>query len=304
VLNFLRKSVAALPAALLLAALAGAAAAAFSVRAQQQIPMPAAGPSPATSVAASTLIVLDPAHGGADTGAVLADQIAEKDVTLALAARLRAALLAAGFTVASTRDSDPTDPLTTDQRAELANRSHPLACLVLHATSSGSGVHVYTSALKLPAPEDSAPDTPSAFVPIPWDTAQTGYVAQSLSLAAAVTAGLGKDRIPTLSAQAPLRPLDNLMCPAIAIEIAPLLNANADATPVTDAAYQQQVATTLANALRTWREQGHPAAAALPNLDSQIAAQSKAIAAAEAAGRAAARARAANAATAQQKGTQ
>jgi len=302
VLNLLTKPGAALPAAVLLTALAGAAAAAFSGHAQQQIPMPAAGPSAPPSVAASTLIVLDPAHGGPDTGAVLGDQIAEKDVVLALAARLRTALLSAGFTVVSTRDSDLTDLLTTDQRAEVANRSHPLACLVLHATASGSGVHVYTSTLKPPVPEDTAADTTSTFQPVPWDTAQTTFVAQSLSLAAAVTAGLGNDHIPALSAQAPLRPLDNLMCPAIAIEIAPLLTANASATPVTDAAYQQQVATTITSALRAWRDLDHPVAA-LPNLDSQIAAQSKAIAAAEAAGRAAARARAANAA-APQKGTQ
>jgi N-acetylmuramoyl-L-alanine amidase len=303
VLNLLPKSGAALSAAVLLVASAGAAAAALSGHAQQQIPLPAAGPSAAPAMAASTLIVLDPAHGGPDTGAGLGDKIAEKDVDLALAARLRAALLSAGFTVVSTRDSDPTDLLTADQRAEVANRSHPLACLVLHATASGSGVHVYTSALKPPVPEDISDDTTSTFLPAPWDTAQTAFVAQSLSLAAAVTAGLSKDHIPALSGQAALRPLDNLMCPAIAIEIAPRLNANADATPVTDAAYQQQLATTLAGALSAWRDLDHPVAA-VPNLDSQIAAQSKAIAAAEAAGRAAARARAANAAAAPQKGTQ
>jgi N-acetylmuramoyl-L-alanine amidase len=303
VLNLLHKSFPTVSAAALLAALAGAVAAAFAVHAQQQIPMPATGSSTAPTVAVSTLIVLDPAHGGADTGAMLGDTMTEKDVNLALAARLRAALLTAGFTVASTRDSDPTDPLTTDQRAEVANRSHPLACLVLHATAGGSGVHVFTSTLKPPAPEDTVAGPPYPFTPIAWDAAQAGFVPQSLSLAAAVTDGFGKNHIAAVNAQAPLRPLDNLMCPAIAVEMAPLRTADAGSTPVTDAAYQQQVATTLANALRTWRDQGHPATASA-NLDSQIAAQSKAIAAAEAAGRAAARARAANAAAAPQKGTQ
>lgn len=302
-MNWLSKSGAVLPASALLVALAGVAAAVFSVHAQQQIPMPVASLTAVSPAIPSTLIVLDPAHGGADTGAVLGDKVAEKDITLALAARLHAALLAAGFTVISTRETDPADPLTTDQRAETANRSHPLACLVLHATASGSGVHVYTSALKPPVPEDSGADIPSTFVPVPWDTAQVGFIPQSLNLATAITAGLGKDHLPALSAQAALRPLDNLMCPAIAIEIAPLLIANADATPVTDAAYQQQVATALANALSAWRSQAHPAAA-MPNLDSQIAAQSKAIAAAEAAGRAAARAHAASATASPQKGSQ
>jgi N-acetylmuramoyl-L-alanine amidase len=280
-------------AAVLLAASAGAAALAFSLRAQQAPP-----PSPTQSnsiAAASTLIVLDPAHGGSDTGAMLANNVAEKDVTLALASRIRGALISSGFTVVTTRDADPTDPLTTDQRAETANRTHALACIVLHATATGSGVHIYTSALQPPIADASA--DPTAFVPVPWDTAQSNYVAQSLNLASTLTSSLAKDHLPSLSAQAPVRPLDNLMCPAIAIELAPLVTPNSGATSPTDTAYQQQLATSLTNALRAWRDQNQPPTASTPTptptptptLDSQVAAQSRAIAAAEAAGRAAAR---------------
>jgi N-acetylmuramoyl-L-alanine amidase len=283
-LNFSRKY-----AAVLLAASASAAALAFSLRAQQQIPSPA--PAPSASSPNTTLVVLDPAHGGSDTGATFANNIAEKDVTLALASRIRGALTSSGFTVISTRDADPADPLTTDQRAETANRTHALACIILHATGTGSGVHVYTSTLPPPVPEAIAPDSSTPFVPVPWDTAQEKYIPQSLSLASALTASLAKDHMPARSAQAPLRPLDNMMCPAIAIELAPLLAANASSTPPADDAYQQQLATSLTNALRTWRDQSQPQPAATPSLDSQIAAQSKAIAAADAAGRAAARAR-------------
>lgn len=277
-------------AAVLLAASAGAAALAFSLRAQQQTTSPA----PTTTAPASTLILLDPAHGGSDSGATLNGTTAEKDMTLAFASRIRGALTSSGFTVASTRDADPADPLTTDQRAEIANRSHALACIVLHATATGSGVHIYTSTLP-PEQDESAPDPSAPFVPVPWDSAQSKFVTQSLSLASTLAAALGKDHLPALSAQAPVRPLDNLMCPAIAIELAPLLSANSSSTPPTDDAYQQQVATTLTNALRAWRDQNQPGAASTPNLDSQIAAQSRAIAAADAAGRAAARARAASA---------
>ena len=95
-----------------------------------------------------TLVVLDPAHGGPDPGAKLGEQGLEKDVTLALAAKLRPALTAAGFSVVSTRDADLANALTTDQRAEMANRPRALACLVLHATGAGSGVHVYASPLQ------------------------------------------------------------------------------------------------------------------------------------------------------------
>jgi N-acetylmuramoyl-L-alanine amidase len=119
--------------------------------------------------------------------------------------------------------------------------------------------------------------------------AQEKFVSQSLSLASTLVASLGEDHLPALSAHAPVRPLDNLMCPAIAVEVAPLRSANGDSTPPADAAYQQQLATALTNALRAWRDQNHPQASAVPNLDSQTAAQSMAIAAAEAAVRAAAR---------------
>ncbi|WP_174243133.1 N-acetylmuramoyl-L-alanine amidase, partial [Granulicella sp. L60] len=123
-------------------------------------PLPAQQPTPRTT------ILLDPAHGGPDPGAHLTDQLPEKSFTLAFATRLRAILSISGFAVISTRDADPTVPFTTDQRADIANHAHPTACLILHATSSGSGVHIITSTLT--PPDD--PDSPHAA--IPWDTAQ------------------------------------------------------------------------------------------------------------------------------------
>jgi len=243
--------------AVLLVLLTGVAAAAYSIRAQPQGQNPRpAPPSPAAPAIAHNLVVLDPAHGGPDLGATLGDRVFEKDVTLAFAARLRTALTAAGFTVVLTRDADPADPLPSDQRAELANRTHAVACIVLHATSTGSGVHVYTSTV--PQPEDSASaGEDSAFVPTPWDSAQAAYVRQSHRLAGNLSAALTSSSLPAITGQAPLRPLDNLTCPAVAIELAPLLPA---ATPVTDAGYQQRVAGTLAGALRAWRDQAEGAA--------------------------------------------
>jgi len=199
--------------------------------------------------------VLDPAHGGPDLGATLGDRVFEKDVNLAFAARLRTALNAAGFAVVLTRDADPADPLPTDQRAELANRAHAVACLVLHATATGSGVHVYTSTLPLPPDLDTGEQ--STFVPTPWDSAQAAYVRQSRSLAGNLSAALTASGLPAITGNAPLRPLDNLTCPAVAIELAPLQSAG---TPVTDATYQQRVAGALTGALRTWRDQAQGAA--------------------------------------------
>jgi len=297
-------------AAVLLAILAGAAAA-FYLRAQPQ--GQSGNPTQAQSSAASqmdrTVVVLDPAHGGPDTGATLGDKILEKDVTLAIAARLRATLTAAGFTVVSTRDADPATPLTGDQRAEIANRAHALACIVLHATASGPGVHLYTSALQPPEEDSSAnvPLTPRpAFVPVPWEQAQAASVSQSLRLASELSAALGKAGLPVVTGREPVRPLDNLECPAVVLELAPLPVAGGDATPATDPNYQQRVVATLTAALQAWRDHVAPsapnsAATGQGGATTDAAAQAQAAAqaaraAAEAAGRAAARRAAAKAA--------
>jgi N-acetylmuramoyl-L-alanine amidase len=234
-------------AAVLLAAFAGAAAAALSLGAQPQGQFA----HPAVPPINPNVVVLDPAHGGTETGATLGDKVLEKDITLAVMAKLRASLQAAGFTVVSTREADNPDPPNTDQRAEIANRSHAAACIVLHATATGSGVHVYTSTLSPAADTDT--ESP-AFVPIPWETAQAAYVSQSQSLASGLSTALNNNHLPALTGQASVRPLDNLMCPAVAVEIAPLLAPGAGSTPAADASYQQQVAASLTAAMRTWRD--------------------------------------------------
>ena len=186
-------------AAVLVAVLAGATAAAYSLRGQTSSPAQAQT-TPASEMNRN-LVVLDPAHGGQDAGATLGDRVLEKDVTLAIAARLRTMLTAAGFTVISTREADSPTPPTYDQRAEMANHAHALVCIVLHATASGPGVHLYTSALQ--PPEDDAEqsdsfDYPHRFVPVPWEMAQAASVSQSLRLASDLSAALGKANLPKI----------------------------------------------------------------------------------------------------------
>ncbi|HEX4651743.1 MAG TPA: N-acetylmuramoyl-L-alanine amidase [Granulicella sp.] len=195
------------------------------------------------------LIVIDPAHGGADIGAQISDHVMEKDVTMAMALRLRSLLAARGFTILLTRNGDTS--LTTDQRAELANRAHAVACLVLHATASGSGVHLATSTLNATVTTD-----PSA--PIPWDDAQAAYLSQSQRLSDQIAAAVNRSHLPLITDQAALRPLDNLMCPAIAIELAPLAAGDSTPTPVTDPSYQQRVNAAIAGALIFWRDLAQP----------------------------------------------
>ena len=55
--------------------------------------------------------------------------------------------------------------MTLDDRAGIANHAHAAACLVLHATASGNGVHLYRSEL------EASEGQPSV---VPWLTAQAG----------------------------------------------------------------------------------------------------------------------------------
>src|SRR5262245_11367668 len=64
-------------------------------------------------------IVIDPGHGGKDTGTSTPGGLAEKEVTLDIGIRLRHLLEQAAFEVVMTRDKDETVPLR--QRTALAN---------------------------------------------------------------------------------------------------------------------------------------------------------------------------------------
>lgn len=202
------------------------------------------------------VIVIDPAHGGTDGGAQIDDHLEEKDVTLAVAGRLRSLLAARGFTVVSTRQGEPGGVLTTDQRAETANRVHAVACLVIHASASGNGVYIGASAISSPlaAVPQSASVTRVSNGAVPWDRAQEAYISQSLGLANQVGTALARAKVPLAMGRVAMRPLDNLMCPAISIEIA-TLHSGSDATPVSDEDYQQRVAEAIAGALVLWKNQ-------------------------------------------------
>ncbi len=223
------------------------------------------------------LIFLDPAHGGPDSGAHLSDRLLEKQVTLSLAEHIRNLLGGNNLSVVLAREADavavePAEgdqpaaalpPPTSDQRAGAANHLHPVACILLHATSSGNGVHIVTSAL--PPPPDTSIDLPSAPVRvIPWESAQTDSIPQSFRLASEIGTAIARANLPVHLSRASVRPIDALTCPAVAIEISPLVSGP---TQVSDPAYQQRVAQAIATALLFWRGHADPPAAPHPNLD-------------------------------------
>jgi N-acetylmuramoyl-L-alanine amidase len=214
-------------------------------RQQSAPPAPSAPPLPApppAPVQAAFVVVLDAAHGGADTGAHLGNRIEEKDVTLALASRLRSELQARGIAVVITRNSDTLMPPVA--RAEAANRAQAAACLAIHATATGSGAHLYTSSL---APA-------SITRPLPWQTAQAAYVTQSLKLESEINAALAHAQIPLTMGRASVQPMDSLACPAVAVEVAPLVGGNVTSPrSLSDAGYQKSIVDALAAAMVAWQ---------------------------------------------------
>jgi N-acetylmuramoyl-L-alanine amidase len=201
--------------------------------------VPAPRPAP---VEPAFVVVLDAAHGGTDTGAHLRSGLEEKDVTLAVAMRLRTELQARGIAVVVTRGADALLP--PEKRAETANHAQAAACLVIHATATGSGVHLYTSSL-----------APAAMTrPLPWLTAQAAYVTQSLKLESEIDAALAHAEIPLTLGRASVQPMDNLACPAVAAELAPLVGGHVTkARDIGDAGYQKSVVDALAAAIESWQ---------------------------------------------------
>ncbi len=206
-------------------------------------------------------LFLDPAHGGSDEGARIGDRLLEKDLTLALANRIRTQLGdQPNLNLIVTRESEipgapapdqPAADLGYNSRAGMANHARPFGCVLLHATAAGSGVHIVTSELALPDP--NAPSTPGT----PWNTAQAIWVGQSLRLANQIGTALQHAGVPVYLTHASVRPLDSLTCPAIAIELAPP-RLSGNPSTIADPSYQQRVATAIATGLIFWRSHAEP----------------------------------------------
>lgn len=201
----------------------------------------AAQPAPAAPQA-RFVVVLDAAHGGGDTGGRLSNNQLEKSFTLALSVRLRSLLAARGIQVVTTRDSDAT--VEPDKRAEIANHAQAQACLSLHASQRGSGLHLFASSLP--------PAVPARFPA--WKTAQAAWVMRSLKLAGVLNSALLHAGMSVTLGRTSLPALDSMTCPAVAVEIAPEQNAGHETTAgLDDKNYQARVAAALAAALLEWR---------------------------------------------------
>ena len=186
-------------------------------------------------------IVIDPGHGGTDTGVLSGDATAEKTITLAVAQRLRALIEARlGIRVILTRSDDRN--VSLDERSAVANNSKADLFLSLHMNAAPatrvSGAAVLSLRLDREG-EDARRAAASEAVAlpvlggalrtidlIPWDLAQARHVERSAVLAEMLEEQLRAYVM--MSSQprqsAPLRVLAGVDMPAALIEMAYLTN--------------------------------------------------------------------------------
>jgi len=194
---------------------------------------PAAAPQPRQPAAPRFLVLIDPAHGGTDIGAAITPSLPEKDVVLALARRVQRELNNRGIAAGLLRNSDIA--ISLDQRAVSANAARPALYVALHAANTGRGVHIFTELLP------PANVSPQGF--LPWESAQAAFLDLSSAVAGSVFAELEARKLPNATLLAPLRPMNNIAAPAVAVEIAP---PSESVEAIASAAYQEQVAQSIA----------------------------------------------------------
>jgi N-acetylmuramoyl-L-alanine amidase len=156
-------------------------------------------------------VMIDPSHGGSDKGASFGSKLLEKDITLRLARELHKELEERGIASRLLRDGDI--EIGLERRAEITNEQHAGIYVALHAGFPGHGVRVYSPLLNDPQ------QIAGRF--LPWESAQSAALARSQAVAQAVTAEMRKKGLSVASMGVPLRPLNNMVGPAIAVELAP-----------------------------------------------------------------------------------
>jgi N-acetylmuramoyl-L-alanine amidase len=214
----------------------------------QTSPEPARPSSAQEPQAAAPLpmIVLDPAHGGTNTGARGENGLAEKDVVLQIARTLQAQLLTHGYHVVMTR-TDDSNPSYND-RAAVANAYRNAVFITIHVGSTGkmgtvrafydefwTPIQAAPSSSHAPGPgagaQPPATGTLTANALIPWHEAQRPYVDASHRLADLLQLQFAQmfPGSPVTTAAVPLRDLRSVAGPAVAIEISNISATNADA---------------------------------------------------------------------------
>jgi N-acetylmuramoyl-L-alanine amidase len=191
-------------------------------------PQQAPPPIPPPVVHVGPTVILDPAHGGTDSGARGGAGAIEKDLVLPYARVVRNELERQNFRVVLTRDGD-SNP-SYDDRASVANAYRGAIFISLHVASTGAPgtAHVYyyrfgsspeasQAGLDTSAPQNASPATTL----VSWEEAQLPHIATSHKLADMLQVELARrfNGSPAVAAGVAVRGLRSVDVPAVAIEL-------------------------------------------------------------------------------------
>ena len=223
-----------------------------------------------TSSPSLRTIVLDPGHGGEEIGARGVNGAMEKDITLDVARRLKAAVEARlGIRVLLTREDDRLVPL--DDRASIANNNKADLLISIHVNASprrdARGAEVFYLSLDgLSAETRRMAENPQGkTLPtlgggsrdielILWETAQARHLAESAVLGGFIEEELRKTVEMSLRPlqQASFRVLVGANMPAVLVEIGFVSNPEQEAQLITDG-YKNQVVQAMYDAIVRYR---------------------------------------------------
>ena len=173
------------------------------------------------------VVVIDPAHGGSDSGARGSTGINESEIVMDFTRAIRAALESQGLRVVQTRTGN--EGPSFDDRSAVANAQRGSVFVSIHVASTGAFGQV--RAYSQPAPERSgdlmgaqsfgALSFPLRNGLLPWDRAQEPYLAASRKLAELVQSAFAQKfkGSPDAPISAAVRQLRTVGTPAIAIEV-------------------------------------------------------------------------------------
>jgi N-acetylmuramoyl-L-alanine amidase len=214
-------------------------------------------------------VVLDPGHGGNDSGAVGPTGVKEKDVTLAIAKKTQAELSKDGLDVTLTRDDDRY--VTLEERTARANQSAADLFVSIHCNAAENrarhGVETYVLdttkddiAARVAARENATSEGANA---------ELGSILADMRMADQAT---HSNRLATLmqkSAMSSLRGYDGVLdggvhyagfyvlvgarMPAVLFETSYVSNVNEE-TRLSSEDYQTRLAEAIANAIKAYRE--------------------------------------------------
>ena len=224
---------------------------------EKDAPLPDLNPTLVTEGPEKFLVILDPGHGGSDTGYFGSTRVAEKDIVLDLAKKIKEAALQNQVEVVLTRDSDFEQ--RPKERIDIAQKNQGKLFLSLHCNASFSdraaGIHLYVSNSlgitqldRLPTDVDktSLPGTTMEAV------SQEEYLAQSRRFGRILQTELDTlSPAPILLTEIPLATLAAVYMPSVLIEIGYLSN-EADEARLTDADNLASIAKEIVEAIQMY----------------------------------------------------